>query len=106
MAITRTAPHDYEKRILVVSRLVRLCEECGAHVVSLPPSGELACMVCKHTGFVEVWEHMAAAFRRGLEEKQEETAQMLERIAAIEVEYPAGLLAARRADFVEKVKSV
>jgi len=73
--ITSTAPYDYRKRIAIISRLERLCEVCGAHVIPVPPTFKLACASCKHPGEgVEVWEHMAETFRRGLMEKEIEKA--------------------------------
>jgi hypothetical protein len=72
---TNTAPWDYEKRVVIVSRLTRLCEKCGNHVVAMPDG--VRCITCKHTGFVEVWEHMAEAFRRGLWEIETEKALAL-----------------------------
>lgn len=70
--ITNRSPWDYQKRVAVVSRLERLCEICGDPVVAMPDG--VRCISCKHTGYVEVWEHMAHAFRRGLWEKEIEKA--------------------------------
>jgi hypothetical protein len=76
--ITNTAPFDYRKRRIIIPRLERLCEVCGAHVIPMPPDGAKVCSSCKHPGdCVEVWEHMAHVFRRGLMEKEIEKAYEL-----------------------------
>jgi hypothetical protein len=73
--ITNTSPHDYNKRVVVTSRLERLCEVCGEHVFFIPRLNAKACSSCNHIGEgVEVWEHMAHVFRRGLMEKEIEKA--------------------------------
>jgi ribosomal protein S27AE len=73
---TNTAPQDYQKRIVIVSQLQKLCETCGAHVV-LHSDDTYRCVSCNSTQWVEVWEHMADTFRRGLIEREEEAARML-----------------------------
>ena len=75
---TNTAPWDYQKRIIAVSRLERLCEKCGNYVVDTPKG--LRCITCKHTGYVEVWTHQAEMFRRGLWEIEIEKALHLARL--------------------------
>jgi hypothetical protein len=46
--ITNTAPFDYRKRRIIIPRLERLCEVCGAHVIPMPPDGAKVCSSCKH----------------------------------------------------------
>jgi hypothetical protein len=70
--ITNHSPMDYHKRVVIVSRLVRLCEVCGEPVAQMPDG--LRCISCKHVGYVEVFEHMAETFRRGLMQKEIEKA--------------------------------
>jgi hypothetical protein len=78
--ITHTSPNDYQKRVVIVSRLERLCEVCGEHVIYLPSIKANACVSCKRVGDgVEVWEHHAATFRRGLWEMEVEKAYHLVR---------------------------
>jgi hypothetical protein len=75
MAHTRTHPLDYQKRIVIVSQLKRLCAKCGGNTACLPPTFDvLRCISCKSTDTVEVWEHMADTFRRGLMEREYEKA--------------------------------
>ena len=70
--ITNKSPMDYNRRVVIVSRLERLCEVCGEPVAQMPDG--YRCISCKHVGYVEVFEHMAHIFRRGLWEKEIEKA--------------------------------
>jgi DNA replication protein DnaC len=66
--ITNTSPMDYRKRVVIVSRLIRLCEVCGEPVADTPNG--YRCISCKHVGYVEVFEHEAEEFRCGLWEQE------------------------------------
>jgi hypothetical protein len=61
---TNTAPWDYEKRVVLVSKLVRLCNVCGNYVVDQPRGYK--CLTCTNTHYEEVWEHDVDTFRCGL----------------------------------------
>lgn len=75
--ITRTSPHDYEKRVVIVSQLIRLCADCGGH--TCPNHQDVReCMTCKSTETAEVWEHEATDFREALSlAKEMEKAQRI-----------------------------
>lgn len=66
MAMTNKHPIDYQKRIVIVSQLARVCTDCGSYAALLPAGW--VCVRCQSTNVAEVWEHMLDAFRRGLAE--------------------------------------
>ena len=83
MSITTTSPKDYQKRIVVISQLVRLCEVCGTRV--LMTSTGLQCISCGHEGYVEKWEHEIEDFRAELWEKEINRARELAATASFEL---------------------
>lgn len=91
---TSTTPWDYRKRIMLVSRLVRLCAVCGSGTYLRPSDGRIACLSCGSTETVEMWEHMAEVFRRGLMElEQRKAAELAEELAPQAAELRRGLTA-------------
>lgn len=72
---TNTAPQDYNRRVVIVSQIVKLCAKCGGRMGDTR-SG-LCCISCGHDKYHDVFEHMADVYRRGLMEQQEEAARWL-----------------------------
>lgn len=71
---TNRAPWDYENKTMIVSQIVKLCGKCGSNMVH---KYHYYCPKCGCLEYVEVFEHMAETFRRGLWEIETEKALQL-----------------------------
>ena len=75
MTMTKQSPWDYNKRILIVSQLVRVCTKCGSHT-AVNSTGRF-CISCKGTTFREIFEHQLDDYRASLLAAQEAEAQRI-----------------------------
>lgn len=90
--ITHKSPYDYEKRVLIVSQLVRVCAVCGNYAYIRGSDEKRVCISCGSENIVEVWEHDLGTFRNGLLEKEHEKALWL-----------VGMLKPQMDDFLQAV---
>jgi hypothetical protein len=74
MAHTRLHPHDYNKRIVLIDHLKRLCNQCGGFCAPDHDNGGFFCMSCKSTDVAEVMESKVDDFRARLESREYEKA--------------------------------
>jgi hypothetical protein len=66
MAHTRTFPLDYQKRIVLIDHLKRLCNQCGGFCAPDHDNGGFFCMSCESTDVAEVMESKVDDFRATL----------------------------------------
>lgn len=71
---TNQAPWDYKQPVVIKSQLIKLCAKCGAPMFW---RYEYRCCSCPSSEYVELYEHQAETFRRGLIEIEEEKAKSL-----------------------------
>lgn len=98
--ITRTAPQDYYRPRKIIPQRVHICLHCGGVCVDLPRIG-VACLDCKRTDFMTVWDHDVEGLRAAIKETNTIIQKIKQLKDLFQVEYPPDLLKARRDSFLK-----